>query len=97
MKNREPIDYGNVEIKKLPPGKAFGADDLRQWSHNRAVGASGVSENKTKSVLMRCKACGGESTVIASRYDRRNRRGHHCHHCGKRGVGKVVKKSRIKT
>lgn len=33
---REP-----VQITKLPPGKAFGADDLRNWGHQRLGGRAG--------------------------------------------------------
>lgn len=35
-----------VEVKVLPPGKAFGADDLKNWSYRRARGRSGVFDKK---------------------------------------------------
>jgi hypothetical protein len=31
-----------VPVTRCPPGKAFGADDLRTWAHQRAKGGSGV-------------------------------------------------------
>jgi hypothetical protein len=31
-------------IRKLPPGKAIGADDLRYWAMRRNAGRSGVRE-----------------------------------------------------
>jgi len=31
-----------VDIKKLPPGKAYGADDLTNWASRRLSGRSGV-------------------------------------------------------
>jgi hypothetical protein len=33
--------YDGVKIKKLPPGEAFGARDLRNWSTNRLCGRDG--------------------------------------------------------
>lgn len=35
-----------VEVKILPPGKAYGADDLRNWSSRRLAGRSGVFDGK---------------------------------------------------
>jgi hypothetical protein len=32
----------DVKITVLPPGKAYGADDLRQWAGRRAAGYAGV-------------------------------------------------------
>jgi hypothetical protein len=33
-------------IKKLPPGEAIGADDLRNWAWRRNVGRSGTPMNR---------------------------------------------------
>jgi hypothetical protein len=60
-------------IKKLPPGKAEGADDLQGWGRRRAAGRSGVKGEKRKPLRctrcnatekeielpQRCMACGG--------------------------------------
>jgi hypothetical protein len=35
-----------VEIKKLPPGEAFGARDLQNWAHRRMRGKAGVFDKK---------------------------------------------------
>lgn len=41
-----------VEIKKLPPGKAQGADDLHYWAKRRLGGKCGVGEkDQTKRKL----------------------------------------------
>ena len=31
-----------TNVTRLPPGEAIGARDLQNWSHQRAVGRSGV-------------------------------------------------------
>jgi hypothetical protein len=36
----------NVKITKLPPGKAYGADDLTNWSGRRLGGKFGVYDRK---------------------------------------------------
>lgn len=87
MKKQEPIDYGNVPIKKLPPGKAFGADDLHRWSMNRAVGASGSGERRTKSATLKCRHCKQTTNIIVSVHEHKNKTGGYaCRHCGKRGL-----------
>jgi hypothetical protein len=49
------VAQASVEVTKLPPGKAQGADDLMNWSRRRAVGRSGViTEVK---VWLRCEVC----------------------------------------
>jgi hypothetical protein len=35
-----------VEIKKLPPGEAFGARDLQNWAHRRMKEQWGVFDKK---------------------------------------------------
>jgi hypothetical protein len=37
-----------VEITVLPPGRAQGCDDLRQWGKRRLVGKSGVWDKKDR-------------------------------------------------
>lgn len=94
MKKQNTVDYGNVPITKLPPGRAYGADDLQRWSMNRAVGASGTSSNKTIGAVMRCRNCGNTTEIIISRYDKRDRKGATCRHCGKKGLKLVERKRR---
>jgi hypothetical protein len=50
-------DYSGIEIKKLPPGRAYGASDLAKWAHNRAVGRSGVDDAKSVDKRWFCKHC----------------------------------------
>ena len=56
------------KITKLPPGKAYGADDLRKWSDNRATGRSGVAPDRTRNVVYECRACKKTTPAIVSRY-----------------------------
>ena len=35
-----------IKIKKCPPGRAYGADDLRKWAKQRMSGGSGVPISK---------------------------------------------------
>jgi len=35
-----------MKIKRLPTGKAYGADDLNNWSSRRATGKYGVFDGK---------------------------------------------------
>lgn len=93
MKKQNTVDYGNVPITKLPPGRAYGAGDLQQWSMNRAVGASGVAANKTVGAVMLCPKCKKITEIIISQYDRRDRKGQTCRHCGKKGL-KLIKRKR---
>lgn len=39
-------DYSGFPITKLPPGEAFGARDLQNWSNNRATGRAGSFSKK---------------------------------------------------
>lgn len=82
--------FQGVKITKLPPGKAYGSDDLRAWSSNRAVGASGVKPNRTRSVTLLCR-CGFRNQVIVSRYDTRAKVAQRCRRCGKAGLKRVKK------
>jgi len=43
------------KIIKLPPGEAFGARDLQNWSNNRALGSAG-SYNLAQAKKQRKKA-----------------------------------------
>ena len=72
-----------VKITKLPPGKAFGADDLTKWSHNRSFGRFGTGSNHVKEVIHKCKKCGFEAQVIAARYGKT--KGFICRKCGQAG------------
>lgn len=88
-KNTPPIDYGNIPIKKLPPGEAFGARDLTTWAVRRADGKSGTGGAETVVAKMRCK-CGWEGSVLAARRQNHSRvKGDlTCRDCG--GRAKVV-------
>lgn len=86
------FDYGDFPITKLPPGRAHGAGDLARWSQNRAVGASGVSSEKTRTVTVRCSGCQGKTSKLISRFEKRSSVGLQCPHCGKRGKGRIIRK-----
>lgn len=92
-----PIDYGNIPIKKLPPGKAFGADDLTRWSHRRATGRWGTGTAQTRALTVECRTCGGISEIIGIRVPQgRERRGKFdCRHCGK-PAARIVKAKRLR-
>lgn len=96
-RKNEPIDYGNVEITKLPPGKAFGADDLTRWAHRRSLGRSGIGTEQTRAVKLKCKFCGNISEVIgAKRATAKRVRGNfQCRGCGEMGAT-IVRSKRIK-
>jgi hypothetical protein len=64
MKDRTPIDYGNVPITKLPPGRALGADDMTNWSHRRSGGRSGVAKLEQKAAIIRCDKCETTADVL---------------------------------
>lgn len=82
MTDEKKIDYGNVPITKLPPGKAFGADDLTKWSLNRTAGHYGTGDNRAKSVVLKCEGCGRETSHIIAVYAKAKRlRKEHCE-CG---------------
>lgn len=97
MKERPIIDYGNVPIKKLPPGKAFGADDLTRWSLRRSLGRSGTGTEQTRALKLECKACGATfETIGAKRATAQRVRGNFaCRSCGKKAA-KIVRSKRLK-
>lgn len=83
MKVRSPIDYGNVPITKLPPGKALGADDLTKWAHRRAIGSSGTGTAETQALTLECKGCGAVTEIMAVKRITKKRRGTFvCYQCG---------------
>jgi hypothetical protein len=52
MKEQAP-DITGLPITKLPPGKAFGADDLTRWSHKRASGGAGGGAKPMGAIVQR--------------------------------------------
>ena len=74
-------DYSGIEIKKLPPGRALGADDLSKWAHSRAVGRTGSADAKSIDKRWFCKHCKATSIVciIATT---RFLPARACRHCG---------------
>lgn len=66
MTDEKKIDYGNVPITKLPPGKAYGADDLQRWAMNRASGHYGTGDNRSKAVILECPKCGAKKNTIVA-------------------------------
>jgi hypothetical protein len=51
---REQVpDYSGHEIKRCPPGKAFGADDLTRWSRKRVSGGAGGGAKPTGAIVQR--------------------------------------------
>lgn len=93
----EPVDYGDFPITKLPPGKAFGADDLTRWSHRRALGRSGMGTEQTRALKLECKHCGATFETIGARRAtaKRVRGNFDCRTCGKKGA-RIVRSQRIK-
>jgi len=83
MIDDKKIDYGNVPITKLPPGKAYGADDLQRWAQRRNTGSFGTGIDKAKSVLLKCKACGKTRDMLTQIYVKA-RSLHPVCECGKR-------------
>jgi len=66
-KDRIEIDYGNVPITKLPPGKAFGADDLTNWALRRAAGKSGDDTSyRQRAAIMHCDRCNETFNILVS-------------------------------
>lgn len=91
-KKSPQIDYGKVEIKKLPAGKAFGADDLTRWALRRTDGRSGMGADDTVMVKLTCKKCFNKFTVFGRRKKNQAPRGDFaCRKCGSKNteVGKV--------
>jgi hypothetical protein len=43
-KRPEPVDITGHRITKLPPGRAKGADDLKEWGQNRNGNLSSVPD-----------------------------------------------------
>jgi hypothetical protein len=40
------MDKSEVKVTKLPPGKAFGADDQQNWAQRRSADTAGVYDRK---------------------------------------------------
>ncbi len=95
MSKSEPINYGNIPIKKLPPGEALGARDLQQWSHNRTLGRSGTGTDQTRAVTLVCSKCDGVTPAIEKNWTRQNGRKFVCRHCGNK-TARVIRSKRIK-
>jgi hypothetical protein len=52
MKEAVP-DYSGVPIKRLPPGRAIGADDITRWSHKRASRGAGSGAKPLGAIVQR--------------------------------------------
>ena len=61
-------EYEGVPIKKLPPGKAYGADDLTRWSQRRLVGRAGTGSTETKATVVVCGKCKTERNILIPAY-----------------------------
>lgn len=81
MKKNESIDISGIKITKLPPGKAFGADDLSRWSARRAGGRFGTGSAETMGLKVFCVRCDKQSDVIGPKRAKVGGR-HRCPHCG---------------
>jgi hypothetical protein len=46
MTKEQAPDCTGLPVTKLPPGEAFGARDLQNWSNNRAIGRPGAFNKK---------------------------------------------------
>ena len=95
MTDEKRIDYGDVPITKLPPGKAYGADDLQRWAHRRTAGQAGTGIDKAKSVILQCKACGKTRNMLAQIYVKA-RSLHPACECGKRMRPKMFRREGFK-
>ena len=78
-----------VEIKKLPPGEAYGARDLQKWANNRSMGRAGVGGgnwNKIRPTKIQCKKCRHKTKMMIS--DDMKKRGvkFACARCGSKDV-----------
>jgi hypothetical protein len=65
-KRPEPVAIPEgFEITKLPTGEAIGAHDLQNWGVQRAIGRSGVRDNRKKvlTLTVKCK-CGHTSELL---------------------------------
>ena len=81
----DEIDYSKAKFTKLPPGKAFGADDLSNWSKRRAMGRAGAGgSGASKGMKVSCLRCGFVNQVIQDRYAR----GHNLKACRQCGAGR---------
>lgn len=86
-KDRPQIDYGKVEIKKLPEGEVFGAGDLAKWSIRRADGKSGLGPGNTVVVKLSCEKCGKEFSAFGNKKKGRKSIGSFaCRECGSKNV-----------
>jgi len=89
-KDRIGIDYGNVPITKLPPGKALGADDLTTWALRRAGGRSGDAPRyRERSAVMHCDRCNETFNILVSVRPRKKPDIQRCRKCdrGMRFIG----------
>ena len=73
--------YGGVPIKKLPPGKALGADDLTNWSVRRVGGSSGLAPRDDRAAIFRCRKCDVVVDVLVSVKHDAKRTGQKCRVC----------------
>jgi hypothetical protein len=76
----EAIARSNVPVRRLPDGKAEGADDLRAWSSRRLAGKFGVTRKPL--VRVRCSECGwsAEMDLLPSHVVLK------CRRCGGRSI-----------
>ena len=89
-KDRIGIDYGNVPITKLPPGKALGADDLANWAVRRAGGRSGDAPSyRERAAIMHCDRCNETFNILVSVRPRKKPDIQRCRKCdrGMRFIG----------
>ena len=89
-KDRIEIDYGNVPITKLPPGKAHGADDLTNWALRRAAGKSGDAPSyRERAAIMHCDRCNETFNILVSVRPRKKPDIQRCRKCdrGMRFIG----------
>jgi len=91
------VDYGNVPIKKLPDGKAFGADDLARWSLRRTMGYSGDGGVTAAPVSVKCQSCGEVSQILAKKVPKgkKYRQTFECRSCGEKKA-RVQNKNRAR-
>lgn len=90
-------DFSHIQITKLPPGKAIGADDLTKWARNRSVGRSGSDRGKMADKQWTCRKC-RKTNLICVHEDIRflHRSSVRCRHCGGRSFGIGLRKLKSK-
>ena len=89
-KDRIEIDYENVPITKLPPGKALGADDLTNWALRRSAGRSGDAPSyRERAAIMHCDRCNETFNILVSVRPRKKPDIQRCRKCdrGMRFIG----------